>query len=88
MFTKILLFAFIAACGGQTNSASNPDEPGKAPPEQPVVEDQHFCCQSVDPKTKTGDGCVTIAQTQIDRCAKVLYCPGFWAKDDGTVTCD
>jgi hypothetical protein len=65
-----------------------PDESDKLPPEEPEVKDQHFCCQSVDLKNWTGDGCVTIAPTQIDLCTNVLYCPGKWGKQDGKVTCE
>jgi hypothetical protein len=56
--------------------------------EETVLEDQHFCCHSVDPKTKSGEGCNTIGPNQIDACAEVLVCPGFWAKHDRTIYCE
>jgi hypothetical protein len=71
-----------------SNRANAPDQPDKLQPEEDIQEDQHFCCHSVDPKSKTGDGCVTIGANQIDTCGEVLYCPGFWAKHDGKVSCE
>jgi hypothetical protein len=91
MFTKTILFAVLAACGVQANGATSPDEPDepdKLRPGDDIQEEQHFCCHSVDPKAKTGDGCVTIGPNQIDACGEVLYCPGFWAKHDGKVFCE
>ena len=88
---KAIVFAALAACGinPTSSTADPPGEQPDAPPEEPIKPmDQHFCCQSVDPKNKTGDGCNTIAPTQIDACAEVLYCPGFWAKHDGKVHCE
>jgi hypothetical protein len=71
-----------------SDRATAPDEPtDKQPPEDPQM-DQHFCCQSVDPKTMSGEGCQTMGATQIDLCANVLYCEGNWAKQDGKVTCE
>jgi hypothetical protein len=69
---------------------NGPDEPDKAPPEEPELKEQHFCCQSVNHKTKSGDGCDPISGSleTIAACNKVLYCPGFWTKDDGKVTCE
>ena len=88
---KAIVFAALTACGINP-SPSTVEPPAKqpdAPSEEPIKPmDQHFCCQSVDPKNKTGDGCNTIAPTQIDQCAEVLYCPGFWAKHDGKVYCE
>jgi hypothetical protein len=65
-----------------------PDDPDKVAPREDIQEDQHFCCQSVDPKAMTGNGCVIIGQSQIDQCAEVLYCAGSWAKHDGKVSCE
>lgn len=88
MFTKIILFAILAACGVESTPATAPDEPIKQPPEEDAQEDQHFCCHSVDPKTWTGEGCGAINKENINSCNKVLYCPGKWVKDDGKVICD
>lgn len=52
-----------------------------------VQKDYIFCCQDVDPKAKTGDGCITIGEKQIDSCSTVLTCAGGFTKKDGTVTC-
>jgi hypothetical protein len=87
MLAKPIFLAIVAACGIQSNSVVTPDEPVKRTPDE-VQEDQHFCCQSVDPKTWTGEGCGAISKENINSCDKVLYCPGKWAKDDGKVTCD
>jgi hypothetical protein len=91
MLTKPLLLALLAACGVRPATATAPDDQPLAPPEtEEPPEDQHFCCQSVDHKNKTGDGCTAISGSLevINSCNKVLYCPGFWTKDDGVVTCD
>jgi hypothetical protein len=87
MFTKTILFAVLAACAVQSDQATAPDEPDKLPPQEDVPAEQHFCCQTVDPKTLTGEGCVTIGPNQIDACSEVLYCEGNWAKHDGKVFC-
>jgi hypothetical protein len=91
MLTKPLLLALLAACGAPSNTAtieSPPvEEPDKQPPDDDQM-DQHFCCQAVDQKNLSGDGCQTIAPTQIDVCNKVLYCEGNWSKDDGHVKCE
>ena len=91
MFTKIILFAVLAACGvPSTPSITEPpaELPDQLPPgdTKPLV--QHFCCQSVDHKTWSGDGCVTIGANQIDACTNVLYCPDKWTKEEGKVFCD
>ena len=52
-----------------------------------VHKDYIFCCQDVDPKTSTGEDCVTIAEKQIDQCSTVLACDGGFTKKDGVVTC-
>ena len=90
MFTKPLLLAFLAACGIHSSTATTepPAEQPDKPPPGPQVEDQHFCCQAVNQKNLTGDGCITIGPNQIDACDKVLYCEGNWSKDDGHVVCD
>lgn len=83
-----LLAVFLtAACLG---SADADPPPEVTPPDcaKPKIKDQHFCCQAIDTMSFSGDDCVTIGETQIDLCNKVLYCPGKWAKDDGRVICD
>ncbi|PRP95884.1 hypothetical protein ENSA5_37540 [Enhygromyxa salina] len=84
MFTKTLVFVLLAGCGVLSNNAPAPED--REPPDQ-GEEDQHFCCSSIDTQNWTGDGCVAINKENINSCQKVLYCPGKWAKDDGTVTC-
>jgi hypothetical protein len=89
MLIKPLILAVIAACSIPSTSATTEppaEQPEKKPPEM-KPKDQHFCCQSVDPKTKTGEGCETIGSGKIDLCAEVLYCSGDWAKHDGKVYC-
>ncbi|PRQ06231.1 hypothetical protein [Enhygromyxa salina] len=89
MLTKSLLLAFLAACG--VNSSDSPTEPPTERPEKKPPDDIEkvhiFCCQKVDVKTKTGDGCVTIGSDKIDSCSSVLACAGSFTKVDGTVTC-
>jgi hypothetical protein len=86
MFTKTILFAVLAACGVPSTPTTAPAE--KQPPEEDVQEDQHFCCQSVNPKTFTGEGCSLITVQQVALCNKILYCEGNWVKDDDKVTCE
>jgi hypothetical protein len=123
MFTKIILFAVLAACGVQSHQATSPDvqfggdpeenakslaamrdwldsqrqmqaglgttpdEPDKLPPEDDAPKDQHWCCQSVNPKTASGEGCHPIGPEHITACNKVLFCDGKWVKDDDKVYC-
>jgi hypothetical protein len=93
MLTKPLLALILAACGVSSTPSSATAEP---PAEQPdefdptdpgPQEDQHFCCQSVDPKTKSGEGCLTIGKGQVDQCPELLYCAGTYAKHDGKTYC-
>lgn len=86
--TKTIVLAILTACGVSSPDATG--EPVQPPNVDKPVEEQHFCCQSVDHKNKTGDGCTAISGTLevINSCNKVLYCPGFWTKDDGVVTCN
>jgi hypothetical protein len=91
MFTKPLLLAALAACGvhpiGATTGAPS-EQPDKPPPEPPPEEaDYIFCCQDVDHKSKSGDGCVTIGEKQIDQCSTVLACTEGFTKQDGKVIC-
>jgi hypothetical protein len=94
MFTKSLLLAFLAACGGTSNTEvtespkEQPDNPDFQPPSAPPQENDYiFCCQDVDPKSQTGDGCVIIGEKQIDQCATVLACTEGFTKKDGKVYC-
>jgi hypothetical protein len=66
------------------------EEPDKLPPGADIQEDQHFCCQSVDPKAMTGEGCNAISGSLevINSCTNVLFCPAGWAKDNGNVYCE
>jgi hypothetical protein len=88
---KPIILSIIAACGLAAGGASTDppaEQPDKKPPGQ-VEEGQHFCCQSVDEKTFSGEGCVPISgEAQIAVCNKVLYCNGNWIKNDGKVTCE
>jgi hypothetical protein len=92
VITKLLLLALLAACGVPSNTATiepPPEQPPDVkPPDDPGLEDQHFCCQSVDFKTFSGDGCQLITELQVALCNKVLYCEGNWVKDDGKVACE
>jgi hypothetical protein len=94
MITKALLALILAACGvPSTPTTSEPpaEEPDKKPPNGEVKPiDQHWCCDSVDHKNKSGDGCDPISGSleTIAACSEVLYCPGFWTKSKGTVRCE
>jgi hypothetical protein len=87
MFTKLVRLAVLAACGVQAKQATAPGEPDDRPPGDAVEEGQHFCCDSVDLKSKSGEGCVTLAAGQIDLCPDVLYCSGDWGKTGNTTKC-
>ena len=83
---KAILFALLATCGAHTNSATAPDdEQPIAPPDRTYKENVYFCCKDVD--DKTGEGCVTIGEKEIDRCSTVLACSDGFNKKDGIVTC-
>lgn len=92
MLTKPLLALILAACGVSTTpAAADPpaEQPDKKPPDgeaEPI--EQHFCCQSVDPKTMSGDGCNLIDKAFAPACDKLLYCAGNYAKDGGKVWCE
>jgi len=69
-----------------------PQESPPAPDEiQPAEkpQDQHFCCKSVDAKSRTGDGCIMASKKDVKLCnANILYCPGFYTLDtNGAVEC-
>jgi hypothetical protein len=85
MFTKPVLVALLAACG-VPSTESPTEQPEKRPPDE-IEKDYIFCCQDVDPKNKTGEGCVTIGEKQIDQCSTVLACADGFTKKDGAVTC-
>lgn len=83
MLTKaVLTIAILAACV----APSNPPDDGYQP-NQTVLMDQHFCCNKVDPKTLSGEGCTAIGPEHINTCSKVLFCPEGWTKNDGDVSC-
>lgn len=87
MLAKPLLAILLAACGVNSSteaSASPAEQPDGQPP---VDEGQYFCCDSVDLKTKSGEGCVTLAAGQIDLCPDVLYCSGDWGKTNNKTQC-
>jgi hypothetical protein len=97
MFSKPLIIAIVAACG-LTAGASSPSTTEPSPPEQPgefeppavKPKESHWCCQSVDPKTMSGEGCTAISGSTevINACANYLNCSGGAAKVDGKVTCE
>lgn len=67
------------------------EQPDEYEPVEPEVKptDSHWCCQSVDPKTQSGEGCNAFsgAIELINACANYLYCEGNVTKQDGKVTC-
>jgi hypothetical protein len=79
MLIERLLLAFLATCDPPT------EQPDKLPPDTPVEDGQHFCCESLG--TGTGNGCVMIGKEHSSLCPKLLYCAGSYMKDDGKVTC-
>jgi hypothetical protein len=90
MLTKPVLLALLAACGVHSSTeAPDPpaEQPVELPPEPPVEEGQYFCCDSVDLKSKSGEGCVSLAAALIDLCLDVLYCGGDWGKTGGKTQC-
>jgi hypothetical protein len=72
------IIASLATCGA-------PDTPPDRKPTERVMQDQHFCCNSVS--NGTGEGCTAIGVESINSCASVLYCAEGWEKADGNVTC-
>jgi hypothetical protein len=80
----------LAACGiHPTPSTTEPAEQPDAPPDDPIKprDNVYFCCVEVDVKTKSGEGCVTIGEKQLDACGSFLVCADGAAKKDGVVTC-
>jgi hypothetical protein len=93
MLIKPLILAVIAACGvpsTQSTAEPPPEQPDKKPPGEVKPMDQHFCCQSIDHKSLSGDNCNAISDALevINACAEVLYCEGNWTKSKGTVRCE
>jgi hypothetical protein len=97
MFSKPLILAIIAACGVTAGAASSPATAEPPPPEQPgdfeppavKPKESHWCCQDVDHKTKSGEGCTAMSGSLelINACAEYLYCSGDVAKDNGRTYC-
>jgi hypothetical protein len=94
VLTKPLLAIVLAACGVTSTPATAEPPPSEqpddfVPPPAPPPKDSHWCCQSVDPKTKSGDGCNMISGTieVVNACAQYLNCSGGATKQDGKVTC-
>jgi hypothetical protein len=90
MVIKPLIIAFLAACGVNSNLApteQSAEQPDVQPPDDINKDNVYFCCHDVDAKTKSGDGCVTIGEKEIDRCDTVLFCADGGTKKDGKVTC-
>ena len=88
MLTKSLLALILAACGVSSTPATA-EQPDEYEPTEPSVKPNdgtYFCCHDVDAKTKSGDGCLTIGEKEVDRCDTVLACQEF-VKKDGKVTC-
>jgi hypothetical protein len=85
---KPLVVSFLVACSVGATSAPEKDLPRK-PPED-IQEAQHFCCHSVDHKARSGEGCTAISGSleTINACQYVLFCPEYWTKEDGKVTCE
>jgi hypothetical protein len=89
---KSIVFAALAACGVQSTPATAEPPPSEQPDKKPPddeTKDSHWCCHSVDPKTKSGEGCTAFSGSieVINTCAKYLHCPSGATKDDGKVTC-
>jgi hypothetical protein len=92
---KTLVFAALAACGVSSTTAradppEQPTEPPEfAPPPEPPPKDSHWCCHSVDLKTKSGEGCNAFsgAIELINACAEYLYCSGDAGKSNGKTQC-
>ena len=89
MLTKPILLALLAACGVNSSTATTEppsEQPDREPPDE-IEKDYVFCCHDVDTAKKSGEGCITIGEKQIDSCSTVLACADGFTKKDGTVTC-
>jgi hypothetical protein len=85
MLSRPLLALVLAACGANPSSATT--EPPDVNPDEVQKDHVFFCCQNVDQKNASGDGCVTIGEKEIDRCSTVLACADNFTKKDGKVVC-
>ena len=91
MLSRPLLVALLAACGVNSIGATtkSPTQQLDGPPDSPddpdFKENVYFCC--LDVEKKTGEGCVTIGEKEIDRCDTVLACADGFTKKDGKVIC-
>ena len=85
---RTIIIAALAACGVSSIPATA-EPPDEYEPTEPDVKplDQHFCCQSLDPKSPSGNDCVPVDESHLAACNKVLYCEGSYTNDDGKVTC-
>ncbi|PRP97295.1 hypothetical protein [Enhygromyxa salina] len=89
MLSKAILFTILAAaCGVQSSPAPSaaPEEPDIRPPEDDQ-DDQLFCCETVDLKAMTGEGCKFLPKEQILLCQTILACGDVWALDNGKAAC-
>jgi hypothetical protein len=89
---KAIVFAALAACGvSPTPATAAPpaEHPDEFEPNEMKPKESHWCCQAVDPKTKSGDGCSAFSGSieVINQCAEYLHCPDGATKHDGKVTC-
>jgi hypothetical protein len=87
--TTTFALTLAAACGLYSGAITEPPEgpPDREPPGLTPRENVYFCCHDVDHETKSGDGCITIGEKQVDSCASVLCCADGFTKKDGVVTC-
>jgi hypothetical protein len=88
MLSKPLLAIILTACGVNSSGATTDpptEQPDVQPPDDINKDNVYFCC--LDVEKKTGDGCVTIGEKEIDRCDTVLACAEGFNKEDGKVTC-
>jgi hypothetical protein len=92
---RTIIIAALAACGVSPTQNPAAADPPVAPDDKELPDgeiipiESHWCCQSVDPKTASGEGCTSISGTPevINACAEYLNCSGSAAKHDGKVTC-
>jgi len=87
---KPLLLTLLAACGveppTESPATASPDLTIEAPEDEPP--EQLFCCQSVNPRTWSGDGCAMVATEHVALCGTaILFCHASWTLSDGTATC-
>jgi hypothetical protein len=92
MLTKPLLLVILAVCAAPSGAAADPNPVSspneKAPPVEPHQQrETHWCCDSVNSKEGSGEGCDEIHVTHVVLCEKVLHCSSDYTYDDGKVTC-